>query len=165
MAAGRISTQIDSPLDGATARLRDVPAEAADRAAGDAYNAAQSIWKQETAGRASTRVQTRVLADTARVDKSRDSTILQAGGAGRLSTGTPVTLLATATENGMSPDTNITQRSQGGNRYSRRLGDAFGRRTQRGNVVQPAAEATVDRLVPVIGRAYEETLSDALGGD
>lgn len=104
------------------------------------------MWRGETAERASTRVQQRVLVSSARVGVTARNVFLRSAGTGKLSDGTPVSKLATATEFGRPSAAPIKSRSKLGTPYTRRTGDTFGPRNRKGNVVYPAARASIRRM-------------------
>lgn len=164
MASGRISLLIDSPFRDMLILLRAVPSEAGRQATKHARAMATPIWKEETAGRATTHVQQRVLVDSARVGVTGRNVILRSGGTGRLSSGTPVADLNIAAEFGVRASTRIAQRSSKGTRYSRRVGDTFGTRSPKGKVFYPAVREASARVVSVIIQSFRRELFDALDG-
>lgn len=162
MASGRISLKIDSPLRDMLILARGVPQRAARQAMKYARAEAQPIWKEETAGRATTHLQQRVLVDSARVGATGRNVFLRSGGTGRLKSGTPVSDLRIGAEFGMNPGQVITARSRNGKVYQRRAGSAFGPRTPRGNVFYPAVSDAIVRVTSVIVQSFRRELFDAL---
>ena len=150
MVSGRISLLIDSPLRDMLILIRNVPNEAAKQAMKHARAAAAPIWKEETAGRAMTRTQQRVLVDSARVGVTGRNVFLRAGATGRLSSGTPVADLKTAAEFGMNP--------------GQKGSTQFGPRARRGKVFFPAAREASARVTSVVIQAFSRALYDALEG-
>lgn len=161
MASGRISLLIDSPFRDMLILLRNVPNEATKQALKHARATAQPIWKEETAGRATTRVQQRVLVDSARVGVTGRNVLLRSGGTGRLSSGTPVSDLRIAAEFGMNPGTQVRQRSRNGKPYSRSVGKTFGGRAPSGKVFYPAVRDASARVTSVIIQSVRRALFDA----
>lgn len=163
MTPGRISLLVDSPFRDMLILLRAVPTDAAKQAMKYARSSAQPIWKEETAGRATTRIQRRVLVDSARVGMTTRNVALRSGGVGRLSTGTPVSDLRIAAEFGVNPTTTVRS-SRRGRAYNRRIGGAFGARAPRGKVFYPAARDASARVASVIIQSFRRALFDALDG-
>jgi hypothetical protein len=164
MASGRISLRIDSPFRDMLILLRRVPSAAGKQAMKYARAEAAPIWKEETAGRATTHLQQRVLVDSSRVGATSRNIFLRSGGTGRLTTGTSVTDLRIAAEFGTKPGTRIAQRSSTGTRYQRRIGDSFGGRAPRGKVFHPAVSDAIVRVTSVIIQSFRREIFDALDG-
>ena len=146
MVQGRISLLIDSPLRDLALVYRAIPADVRKHINRETRTEAQPIWKQETAERATTRIQQRVLVDSAKVGVTNRNVFLRSGGTGRLRSGTPVVALASAAEFGRPAPTPIKSRSKNGKPYTRTTGAAFGIRQNKGNVVHPAASASIPRF-------------------
>lgn len=161
MGSGRISLLIDSPFRDMLILLRNVPNDAGKQAMKYARAQAQPIWTDEMGGRASTRIQQRVLVDSARVGATARNVFLRSGGVGRLSTGTPVADLRVAAEFGMNPDTRVPYR-RNGKVYTRRIGTMFGGRAAKGKVFYPAAREASARVLSVIIQSFRRELFDAL---
>lgn len=162
--SGRISLKIDSPFRDMLIVLRAVPREASRTALKYARGEAAPIWKEELAGRASTRLQQRVLVNTGRVGATGRNVILRSGQVGRLSSGTPVHLLAKPAELGAHPGSKYATRSRKGTRYFRRHGTTFGPVTRPGKVFAPAARDASARVTSVIIQSVARSLYDALEG-
>lgn len=161
MAAGRISLKLDSPFRDMLILLRAVPDDARKQSTKYARTEAQPIWKEETAGRATTHLQQRVLVDSARVGATGRNVILRSGGTGRLSSGTNVTDIRFGAEFGMDPGAHITE-ARKGTRYTRTAGRTFGPRNRKGNVFYPAVADASARVVSVIIQSVRRALFDAL---
>jgi len=164
MASGRISLLIDSPFRDMLIVLRNVPAEARKHALRFARSESGPVWKEETAGRATTHLQQRVLVNSSRVGVTGDNVILRAGGTGRVSSGTPVADLRVGAEFGMDAGSKIQQRSRKGTLYTRRVGRTFGPRNRRGKVFFPAVRDAAPRIVSVVIQSTVRALYDALDG-
>ncbi|WP_025159365.1 hypothetical protein [Leifsonia aquatica] len=158
----QISLLIDSPLRDLLLRLRGVEADARKQALSAGRQTAGPIWQEELRGRAVSRLQVRVLSDTARVSVTARNIQLKSATAGKLSTGTPVSTLAAATEFGMSPGSLYTTISRKGKIYSRRAGATFGGRQKAGKVVYPAVDAAIPRVTSLIIQTITRSLLDAL---
>ena len=164
MGAGRISLLIESPLRDLLLLMRSVPGEADKQARARAQRAAEPVWFEETRGRGDTRIQQRVLVNSARVGVTGRNIFLRSGGVGRLSSGTPVSRIADAAEFGLTPSKLIATRSRKGTPYKRRAGNAFGAPRRGGNVFWPAVKDASARVTSVIIQTYRRTLFDALDG-
>lgn len=158
----QISLLIDSPLRDLLLRLRGVDADSRKQALSAARKDAGPIWQEELRGRAVTRLQVRVLSDTARVGVSARNIELKSATAGKLSTGAPVSTLAPATEFGMSPGALIYTHSPKGKAYARRAGSTFGGRAKGGKVVYPSADAAIPRITSLVIQTVTRSLLDAL---
>lgn len=158
----RISLLIEgSPLRVLVDALRGVPAETKRQIGAATKRAALPIWTEETSERAATRLQQRVLVDSARVGVEATNLTLRSGGVGKLSSGTPVSDLAIAAEFGMSPGALINTRSRKGTQYRRKAGATFAGRTKAGKVVYPAAAAAIARVASLWIQTAHRTLHEA----
>lgn len=164
MRSGRISLLIDSPLRDLLIALRAVPAEARKHVTAHTRANAEPIWTEETRDRAATRLQQRALVNTARVGVATRNIYLRSGGVGKLSSGTPASVVAFGAEFGANPDKQITQRSRKGKPYKRRLGNVFGAPRRGGNVVYPAAREATPRIASVAIQSAYRALLDAFDG-
>lgn len=158
----QISLLIDSPLRDLLLRLRGVDADARKHALTAARQDAGPIWQDELRERTATRLQVRALSDTARVSVTARNIQLKSATAGRLSTGTPVSQLAAATEFGMSPGALIYTHSPKGTAYARRAGSAFGPRKKSGKVVFPSVDDAIPRITSLVIQTTTRSLLDAL---
>lgn len=164
MTVGRISLLIESPLRDLLLLMRSVPGEADKQARKYAQDAAEPVWFEETRARGVTRIQQRVLVNSARVGVTGRNIFLRSGAVGRLSSGTPVSRLANAAEFGIGASKMIDTRSRKGTPYKRRAGSAFGAPRRGGNVFWPSVKDGSARVVSVIIQTYRRTLFDALDG-
>lgn len=164
MPTGRISLLVDSPLRDLLIALRAVPAEARKSVTTYTRKEAEPIWFEETRDRAGTKLQQKALVNTARVGVATRNIYLRSGGVGKLSSGTPVPTVAFGAEFGGNPDKQIEQRSRKGKPYKRRLGNVFGAPRRGGNVVYPAARASIPRIASVAIQSAYRALLDAFDG-
>ena len=160
----RISLNIDSPLRSMLLVMRTVPAELRKQHAQQTKKAAQPIWTEETRDGAQTRVQQRVLVNTARVGVTQRNVFLRSGQTGELRSGTPVSVLAEAAEWGIGPDKEITTHSRKGTEYTRRMGSAFPPTRRGGYVVYQAAARSITRFAALWIQTAVRTLLDAFEG-
>lgn len=162
MARGSISLLIDSPLRDLALAMRGIDADIKREIGRATKGAARAIWQDETRGRAVTRIQQRVLVNSAEVSVTARNVTLRAGGKGKLSDGTPVTRLVGASEFGMSADRRVATRSRKGKEYVRRAGNAFGPNRRAGNVAYPAATDAIPRVASLWVQTARRTIYEAL---
>lgn len=151
---GRISLLVDSPLRDLAIAYRVMPGEARKQINRATKTDGGPIWKTETAERATTKLQQRVLVDTAKVGVTNRNVFLRSGG-GKLSE------LITATEFGRPAAAPIKTRSKRGKPYTRTTGNLFGNRDRRGKVVHPAARASISRFASLWIQTAIRTLHEA----
>jgi hypothetical protein len=161
---GRISLNIDSPLRSMLLAVRRAPAEVGKQINAHTKGPANTIWTDEVRERAATRLQQRVLVDTARVGVTNRNVALRSATVGTLRKGVPASRLAAAAEFGVNPGKIITSRSRKGNQYKRRLGSAFPRTRRGGTVVYPAARDAIPRIAALWVQTAVRTILDALDG-
>lgn len=154
MAQGRISLLVDSPLRKLAIVYRAIPADVRKQINQATKGAAQPIWKAETAERSVTRIQQRVLVDTAKVGVTNRNVFLRAGG-GKLAA------LQSAAEFGRPAAAPIKSRSKRGTAYKRTTGSLFGERERRGKVVFPASRASISRFASLWIQTTIRTLHEA----
>jgi hypothetical protein len=159
---GRISLLVDSPLRDMLLAARALPAEVRKEINTQTKRAAEPIWFDETRGRASTRLQQRALVNSARVGVTARNVFLRAGSVGKLSSGTPVSVVAKAAEYGANPSKPVMQRSRKGKKYTRRMGNAFGAPRRGGHVFNPAAQDSIPRFASLWVQTAVRTALDAL---
>lgn len=144
--SGRISTLVSTELQTLLSAVRELPKEVNTVIRKHTKMAADPIWRESVRGHVVDRMQTRVLSDTARVATTDSNVLLRSGGVGKLSSGTPASLLAPATEWGADPSTKIGSHTKTGKPYTRRRGRQFNLPRSRGYVVNPAARDSIPRL-------------------
>ncbi|MCC2032196.1 hypothetical protein [Microbacterium allomyrinae] len=103
----------------------------------------EPMWREEITHRTGTRLQTRVLVDTARVSVTDTNVTLKSAHISKVH-GTPADLLKGGAEFGANENKVITVKRKG-RTYRRRLGNAFGGPRRAGNVFHPAAYAFIPR--------------------
>lgn len=152
--AGRISLLVSRDLATLVEAARSLDREVRARLRTHTKAEASPIWTDEITHRAGTRLQTRVLVDTARVAVSDSNVTLKSALVGQVH-GTPAGVLAPAVEFGANADKRITTRSRKGKAYTRRLGNAFGAPRRGGNVFHPATRDAIPRIASLwIQTAY-----------
>lgn len=164
---GRISLLIDSPLRTASLAFRGLDPEIQKQITNRLKPVATTAWAEETRGHALTRMQSRVLAGTARAGVAGMSVTLRAGGAGRLSSGTATAAVSFATAFGANPDKQWPVR-RNGKTYTRRMGARFPLpNSQGGYVFYPAAREAIPRVASLAVQTAVRTtheLIEGLGG-
>lgn len=157
---GRISLLVDSPLRTANLAFRGLEPDVRKQITRFIKPVATTAWREETRGTAMSRLQSRALADTARVGVSGLSVSLSAGGGGRLSSGTPTALLARAAEFGANPRKRLTATSRKGKRYTRVQGGRFPAFRRGGYVVFPAAKQAIPRVASLVVQTTIRTVHE-----
>jgi len=146
VAGGRISLLVSRDLGTLVQAAGTLDREVRGRLRAHTKQAATPIWTQESAGRAMTRIQARVLVDSARVAVSDTNVTLKSAQVGKLRSGVMRSVLASPAEFGANPNKPVRQRSRRGKPYTRRLGNAFGAPRRKGNVFHPAFRDAVPRV-------------------
>lgn len=144
--AGGISLLVDSPMRDLAFAMREVPTEVKRQIGRATKSEAKPIWFQEVREHAHTRLQHRVLVNSADVSATARNVTLISGARGTLSSGTPVRVLVRSTEFGMNYGKPIAQKSRKGKVYERRAGNAFGPNRRGGYVVYPAVSESLPRF-------------------
>ena len=128
----------------------------------------QPEWQSELRSRASTRLESRVLADTGRVKVSNQNVTLTSASVGRaLSGGGRPAELWGAVEFGTAPrKVRVRGTSTRGKPYSytRTVGTGFRPRRPAGYVVHPAAKAMIPRFASLWVQTTVRTFHEALEG-
>jgi hypothetical protein len=132
---------------------------------------ADPAWRESVRGRVTTRMQTRVLSDTARVRVSSQNVQLSAGLVGRplsrrtggAGAATPGDLARLVEFGGSATKyTRYYRRSKAGRHaVTRRTMTGYGARAPRGNAVYPALSDMVPRVAALIVQTCVRTLADA----
>jgi hypothetical protein len=157
---GRISLLIDSPLRTVWLAFRGLEPDVRKQITAHTKRLAEPVWKEETRGHALSRLQQRVLAGTARVGVSGLDMTLRAGGGGRLSSGTPTSLLTRAAEFGAIPESTVNVRNRQGTTFRRRMGTRFGPARRQGNTVIPAAREVIPRMASLVVQTTIRTVHE-----
>lgn len=160
MAGGRISLLVSRDLQALVQAAGSLDREVRARLRAHTKAEATPIWQDEITHRTGTRLQTRVLVDSARVAVSDTNITLKSAQVGKLKTGTPRPALAGASEFGANPNRKVTQRSRKGTVYSRRLGNAFGGPRRKGNVFHPAFRDAVPRVASLWMQTTLRTIAE-----
>ncbi|AZS40046.1 hypothetical protein CVS54_01368 [Microbacterium oxydans] len=160
--AGSISLLIDSPLRDLALAMRAVPTDVKKEIGSQTKKAGKPIWFEETRGRAATRIQQRVLVNSADVSVTARNITFKAGGKGRLSSGTEVPRLARSAEFGMNPGKQIASKSKKGKAYTRSAGNAFGPNRRAGNVAYPAAREAIPRVASLWVQTARRSIHEAI---
>lgn len=159
--AGSISLLVDSPLRDLAFAMRGVPADVRKHIASETRRNALPIWQQELRERGTTRIQQRALVTSGRVGVTARNVFLRSGAVGKLSSGTPVSLIAQAAEWGINPEKKIESRSKKGKAYTRRMGPAFVGNRRGGYVVHPAAGNAIPRFASLWIQTARRSLHEA----
>ncbi|WP_417561870.1 hypothetical protein [Microbacterium sp.] len=164
MGIGQISLLVDSPLRTVSLAFAGLDAEVRKQITRQVKTESKPIWFEEIRDRASTRLQQRVLAGTARTGVAGLNVRLMAGGGKKLSSGTPTADLVKATEFGANPGRTQTVRSRKGKQYQRRLGGRFPAPRRGGYVVYPAAKAAIPRVASLVVQTTVRTIHETIEG-
>lgn len=122
-----------------------LPKEVAKQMRAQMRRVAEPGFFEELLERADTRLQHRVIVDTARVSVRDDNVILRTAATGKVGKGVSADVLKSGAEFGMRPDRPISSRSRKGTRYERKVGAVFKSRRPRGWVFFPAVQAFIPR--------------------
>lgn len=142
----RISLLIDgSPLAVLATVMRGLPTDVKREIGKHTKGPAADMWRDELNQHVEDRRQGR-LASSGTVGVTQFNVTLRAGGVGSLSSGTPVSAIAKATEFGANADQKILTRSRAGRPYKRRLGPTFGPPRRGGKTAYPAARQVISRV-------------------
>lgn len=144
--SGRISLLVSKDLQTLAQAVKQIPREVAAQVRKHTRAEAEPIWKDEVRGHVTTRLETRVLSDTAKVSVSDQNVMLKSAATGKMADGTPKSVLAFATEYGADPAKIIHSKTKAGKPYTRRRGRQFKLPRRRGYVVNPAARESIPRL-------------------
>lgn len=161
---GRISLLVDSPLRTLAHAMRGLDSEVRAQIGKHTKPVAEPVWKEVTRAQVHDRLQARVLADTARVGVTTQNVMLRSGGVGKLSSGTPASVLARATEFGADPNKMINSRTKAGKAYTRRRGRQFNLPSSRGYVVYPAAREIIPRIASLWFSTAVRTIHETIEG-
>lgn len=141
--------------------MREVPADVRKNIASQTKQHALPIWKQELAERAPTRLQQRALVDSGRVGVTARNVFLRSGSIGKLSSGTPVSRVATVAEWGFPQDKTVSVTNRKGKTFNRSMGGAVPPRRRGGWVVHPAARDSIPRFASLWIQTAHRSLHEA----
>lgn len=140
----RISLLVSRDLAVMVQAARTLTAEVSKALRAHTRRVVEPAFQEEMRDRAGTRLETRVLLDTARVSVSDTNITLKSATIGKVG-GVPASRLAGGTEFGASPDRKIRTRSRAGKAYTRRLGPVFRAPRRKGYVFFPSVQAFIPR--------------------
>ena len=144
--SGRISLLVSDELATLVQAIRGLDREVRAQNRKHTKQIADPAWKEEVRGRVNTRIETRVLSDSARTAVSDSNIILKSGGVGKVSSGTLKSALNKGAEFGADPNKMTEYKSRAGNTFTRRAGRKFKLMRRNGYVVYPAARAIIPRM-------------------
>jgi hypothetical protein len=159
---GRISLLVDSPLRTLAHAMRGLDAEVKKQIGTYTKRDALPIWKDTLKANADSRLEIRVLVDSARVGATAQNVFLRAGAVGTLSSGTPVSVLVKATEYGASASRKVSVRSSKGKTFGRRMGSRFKSPRRGGTVAGPAARESIPRMADLWVQTAIRTIHDTI---
>lgn len=159
---GRISLLVSHDMRVLVEAVRGMDAEVRKQIRAHTKAQATPLWKSEIAQHTGTRLQNRVLVDSARISVTDQNVMVKSAQVGKLSSGIPVTQLAGPAEFGAATSKTVSQSSGRGpgKRYTRRMGDAFGRPTRKGKVFFPAAHESIPRLASLWVQTAYRTVAE-----
>ena len=140
----RISLLVSRDLAVMVQAARTLPAEVSKALRAHTRRTVEPAFQEEMRDRAGTRLETRVLLDTARVSVTDTNIMLKTATVGKVH-GTPASILAGPTEFGMNPNRQIATHSRKGKAYKRRIGPVFRAPRRQGHVFFPAVQAFIPR--------------------
>ena len=143
--SGRISVLVSRDLGVLSQAIAQAEPEMRKEIRGRTKPVAEIAWREELQGNVTTRLETRVLLDTARVAVSDQNVMLKSATVGRVGD-VPASVLAAGAEFGADPNKPIASRSKNGTAYTRRRGRQFKLPRSRGYVVYPAAHVAIPRI-------------------
>lgn len=158
---GRISLLVSHELRTLVQACKEAPREIAKQLRAHTKAVVGPVWQEAVRANVTTRLETRVLSDTATVAVSDANVTLKSATKGRLSSGTAAPLLAGPAEFGMEAG-RMPATSRRGKQYMRVTGLQFKFWRQRGYVVWPAAQRVIPRLASLWIQTWARGLYDAL---
>jgi hypothetical protein len=166
----RISVHGSKELQALTLRLKGLDKKLASQINKATRNVAEPIWQEAVGARVSDRLESRVLANTARVSVSRSNVTLRAGAIGRTLTGgaKPPDLVHAvefgANREGYTTYGRISPGSGQEHSIKRRTRRQFRPRQPKGYVVYPAAEEVIPRMASLWAQTSVRTLHETIEG-
>lgn len=157
--SGRISVLVSRDLGVLLSAALGLDAEVRSQLRKRTKPVAEGAWKPTVAAKAHTRIQSRVLADTARVAVSDLNVTLKSATVGKVG-GVKASALAGGAEFGGNPNVHIRQRSRAGRSYTRRRGNTFGPPRKEGNAVFPAVREVIPRIVSLWMQTTYRTVAE-----
>lgn len=157
---GRISVLVSKELLTLTQALRQAEPEIRKQINKHTRIMARPVWKEAVLGHTTTRMQTRVLGNTANVGVTAQNVMLRSAKTGRVR-GVPASTLAHAVEFGANRDEYRPVRGRSGT-YKRRTKRQFRLPRPRGYVVYPAAKTVIPRIASLWIQTTIRTLHEVL---
>lgn len=156
-----ISLLVDRNLLTLVEAARSIDRESAAQLRKETKLNAGPIWRESINERLQTRIQARVLGESARVAVTDSNVVMKSGGLGK-TRGVPNTILKGGAEFGADPKKQIKQRSRNGNAYTRSRGRTFLLPRSKGYVVFNAAADATPRLASLWWQTYVRSLAETL---
>ncbi|GAB6857870.1 hypothetical protein [Microbacterium xylanilyticum] len=157
--AGRISLLVSRDFQVLVQAARSLPGEVRKQLRAQTRRVIEPAFQEEMRSRAGTRLESRVLLDTARVAVRDDNVILRTATIGKVH-GTPSSVLASGTEFGMDPGRIVATHSRKGKPYKRRIGPVFRSRAKRGHVFFPSVQAFIPRAGALMFQTVYRTVAE-----
>jgi hypothetical protein len=151
--SGRISVLVSKELLTLLQAVRVMPKEMTAEIRKHTRTVAEPVWREAVRGNVTTRLETRVLSDTARVSVSDSNVMLKSATVGKVAPGT---------EFGADPSATITTRSRNGKVYKRRRGTQFKPPRRRGYVVWSASSDVIPRIASLWVQTAIRTMHEVL---
>ncbi|MGW9159616.1 hypothetical protein [Microbacterium sp. NPDC055665] len=155
----RISLLVSRDLAVMVQAARSLPGEVTKQLRAHTRRVVEPAFQEEMRDRVGTKLETRVLLDTARVSVSDTNVTLKSATIGRVH-GVPASVLAGATEFGANPERAVSTRSRKGTRYNRRLGPVFRAPRRKGYVFHPAVTAFIPRAAALWFQTTYRTVAE-----
>jgi hypothetical protein len=163
----RISVFASKEFAAAILALKAMDRELAKQTRAGLKTVSQSEWQEAVRGNVTTRFETRVLSDTARVAVTDQNITLKAAAMGRaLSGGIKPTDAAHSAEFGADRAfaRTVDGRGKTGTPYTRRTRAQFKPRNLKGRVVYPAAARVIPRMAALFVQTVVRTTHEAFEG-
>lgn len=156
---GRLSLLVSRDLAVMVQAARSLPDEVSKQLRAHTRRVVEPAFLDEMRERAETRLEQRVLFDTARVAVRDDQITLKTATVGKVGD-VPAAVLAGGTEFGNKPDRIIESRSRKGTHYKRRMGTVFRAPRRRGRVFHPAVQAFIPRAGALMFQTVYRTVAE-----
>jgi hypothetical protein len=161
----RISVFASKELQAVTIAMRNLDRENAKQLRKATKANVLPIWKESVRGHTTSRLEERVLTQTATVLVRDDNiTLRSASSVKRLSGGGTVSDLAHSTEFGAVRDTRNAEGRNGGSPYKRQTRNQFRPRNRKGYTVYPAASDAIPRVASLWVSTIVRGIRDAFEG-
>lgn len=145
-ASGRISVLVSDELQTLLSAARELPKEVNAATRLQTKRHAAPVWEETVRGHTITRMQVRVLSDTARVGVTDSNVFLRSGGIGKMSSGIPKSSIAFGVEFGADRNFVRSVTNARGTTFKRHTKRQFQPPRSGGYVVYPAAREAIPRL-------------------